>query len=214
VTNVVLDEPPDWAADFEPVELDNGVEILGARNSEAVWPRRAFTAEVALKVPGPFKGSRFEARLKGVQRDGDGKFDWPHPIADGGWVPQIWKPDQIVVDRTLVRPARVKEGVYDLWWRFEDMGKRKVARPVQKGRGDRDGFVKIGEILITTEGIPSGPAGVAWHGRLPEKTEPVVDEGIEVDHPGPPSWIWAVIAGAVLVLAAVIVIVRSRKKRS
>jgi len=213
VTNVVLDEPPDWAADFEPVKLDNGIVILGARNSEAVWPRRAFTAEVALEVPGPFKGSRWEARIKGIQRDGKGKFDWPHPIADGGWIPQIWKAGQIVVDLTLVRPARVEEGVYDLWWRFEDLGTKRHASPVDRSRGDKDGFVKIGEILITSDGIPSGPAGVAWHGNLPEKSEPVVDEGIEVDRPGPPPWIWAVVAGAVLVLAAIVVIVRSRRKR-
>lgn len=213
VSNVVLDRLPDWAADFDRVKLDNGIEIVGARNSQAVWPRRAFTAEIALEVPGPLKGSRYEARIRGVQRDGEGKFDWGHPIADGAWVPQIWRPGQIVVDRTLVRPARVEEGVYDLYWRFEDLGRRRSAKPVDRSRGDEDGFVKIGEILITSEDIPSGPAGVAWHGNLPQKTEPVVEEGIEVERPGPPPWLWAVIAGAVLALALVVYTVRSRRRR-
>jgi poly-gamma-glutamate capsule biosynthesis protein CapA/YwtB (metallophosphatase superfamily) len=212
-TNVVFDEPPEWTAGFDPVELEGGVVVLGARNSEAAWPTRGFSAEIALKVPGPFSGGRWEGTVLGEQRDGDGRFVYNHPIADGGWVPEIWEAGQIVVDHTLVRPTEAPEGIYDLYWRFENRMRRKVAKPVDRGKGRADGFVRIGEFVVTTEGIPSGAAGVAWHGRLPEKGEPVVSDGIDVD-PRLPRWVIGLaVGGAFVLVLAVVLVIRSRRKR-
>ncbi len=211
-TNVVFDTPPGWTEGFDSIPLDNGVTIIGARNPEAVWPRRAFTAEIALKVPGPLEKARWEASIRGVQRDGEETFVWRHPIADGGWLPYIWEPGQIVVDRTLVRPKTVPEGTYDLYWRFENLSKRTHAAPVNKAQGDSEGFVHIGEILITRENIPSGPAGVSWDGMLPPKGE--VHPQME---PGVPLWPFFAGGGAVLLIIIVVVVLvlkkRAKKKK-
>jgi poly-gamma-glutamate capsule biosynthesis protein CapA/YwtB (metallophosphatase superfamily) len=212
-SNVVFDEPPEWTAGFDPVELEGGVVVLGARHSEAAWPTRGFSAEIALKVPGPFTGGRWEGTVMGEQRDGEGRFVYPHPIADGGWVPEIWKAGQIVVDHTLVRPTEVDEGIYDLYWRFENRMRRKVAKPVDPSKGRPDGFVKIGEFTVTTEGIPSGAAGVAWHGLLPKEAEPVVNDGIEVESPLPRWVIGLAVGGAFVLVLAVVLVIRSRRKR-
>ena len=208
-TNVVFDAPPEWTKGFDAIPLNNGVTIIGARNSEAVWPRRAFTAEIALKVPGPLKKDHWEASIKGVQRGGEETFVWRHPIADGGWLPYIWESGQIVVDRTLVRPKTVGEGTYDLYWRFENLSKRTHAAPINKTQGDTEGFVRIGEILITKENIPSGPAGVSWDGKLPPKGE--VHPQME---PGVPLWPFLAGGGTVLLIIIIVVVVIVRKKRA
>lgn len=167
-TNVVYDQPPNWTKGFVAVELNNGIKIIGARNAEAVYPRRAFFADVALKVPKGITNGRWEANIKGVQRDGDGQFFWRHPIADGAWIPHLWRKGEIVVDHTLVRPPKVEKGTWDLFWRFEQVKSGEIAHPKNPADGDTDGFVRIGRIKITRNGIPEGPAGVAWSGILPK----------------------------------------------
>ncbi len=208
-TNVVFDTPPKWTEGFDPIPLDNGVTIIGVRSSEAVRSRRAFTSEVALKVPGPFKNARWEATIKGVQRSGNETFVWRHPIADGGWLPYIWEPGQIVVDRTLVRAKTVPKGTYDLYWRFENLSRRTHAAPVNKAQGDSDGFVHIGEILITNKNIPSGPAGVSWDGKLPPKGEvhPQMESSV-------PLWPFFAGGGVLLLIIISVVVVIVRKKRA
>ena len=165
-TNVVFDLRPDWTSGFKPVLLQRHVVVLGARHSEAVRPERGFTAEVALLVPGPLKDGIWAASIKGMNRETGESFIWQHPIADGGWMPPLWKSGQIVVDRTFVRPPSLAEGNYDLFFRLEDISRQVSLRPKDPASGDPEGYVRIGEIMIKTEGIPDGPSGVAWDGRL------------------------------------------------
>jgi poly-gamma-glutamate capsule biosynthesis protein CapA/YwtB (metallophosphatase superfamily) len=214
--DVVLDAPPEWAADFADVNLDNGVVVLGARSSDAVRPKLAFMAEVALAVPGPLDGGGWIAVLKGSVRGGEESFTWSHPIADGGWVPAVWEKGQIVVDRTLVRAALKEEGVYDLYWRLENHTTRKKARPIDARQGDGDGFVRIGEIEVKKKGIPDGPAGVAWDGWLPKSKEfdrEKFEEAMEESAVLPPEAIAGIAGGAVLVLAVGAFLVVRRRRR-
>lgn len=177
-SDVVLDIAPAWARGFDPVELDNEVRILGARSSDAVRPGNGFKAEIALLAPGSLKGARWEASIKGLRRGGGGRFTWRHPIADGAWVPEIWKKGEIIIDRTLVRYKSVREGLYDLFYRMENLSNRTVARPQDRSRGDDDNFVLIGKIQMAMKGIPRGPAGVLWSGRLNRAGKPVAEDGI------------------------------------
>ncbi len=167
-TNVVFDEAPEWTAGFDPIELTHGVTVTGAKTAEAVRPRCAFIAEVALRVSGPLDG-RWVAAIKGVGRTGKDTFVWDHPVADGGWLANLWQKDQIVVDRTLVRPPRMPEGLYELYWRLVNRDDGSVLRALDTESTDEDGYVRIGEILITTEGIPDGPAGLSWNGVLSDR---------------------------------------------
>ncbi|MCK9461930.1 MAG: CapA family protein [Proteobacteria bacterium] len=216
-TDVVLASEPGWAAKFADVELDNGVVILGGRSSDAVRPRNAFVAEIALEVSGTPEGGRWEATIKAVQRGGDGRFVWSHPIADGTWITALWEKGQIVVDRTLVRSTGKVEGVYDLSWRMENLKTRKFARPVDAAKGDDDGFVRIGEIELKRKGIPDGPAGVAWDGWLPKSEEfdpERFEEALEADAALSPLAIAGIAASAVLALAiGIFLVVRVRRRR-
>lgn len=221
-SNVVHDKPPPWTAGFKPVALENGVTILGENTVDAVWPRRAFVAEVSLKVPGPLKDKPWRATLKGVAREGKGRFVVSHPLADGAWTPYIWEPGEIGSDRTVVRPPRMPEGVYDLYWRMEHLEQRQVVKPVHPADGDRDGYVRVGEILITSKGIPSGPAGIAWDGRLPPDKRELASKGtgapgVEALPDGEGMRLWPAalaILAILLVAAALALIVRARRRRS
>ncbi|MDJ0764737.1 MAG: CapA family protein [Myxococcota bacterium] len=195
-TNVVRNEPPEWTSTFQPVALERGITVLGARNARAVWPRRAFVAEVALRVPGPMNDGRWEASIKGVKRGGDESFVWRHPIADATWLPHKWKKDQIVIDSTLVRPPRLSEGIYDLFYRFENLSKKTVLQPIN-ATADADGYIPIGKIRITRKGIPSGPAGVAWHGQISPSLEPVVERSAVSDDGVPRRFIVLLVLGIV-----------------
>lgn len=177
-TDIVLGTPPKWTKGKTPVELKNGIRVLGARTPGKVWPNYAFAAEIALEVPDEITIGSWLGFLKGVSRDGKREFLWAHPIADSGWDPSLWRKGQIVIDRTLARPRTVwvrprgkklTEGVYDLYWGFgplehrdaeEDLVLVKNPRPKDK----RD-YVHIGTIHMTKENVPEGAAGVAW-GRL------------------------------------------------
>ena len=169
-TNVVFDEPPVWTRSFEPVTLERGVQVIGAHTPQAVRPRTAFTADVALAVSGPL-GGPWIASTKGARRGSADQFTWQHPFADGGWLPHLWEKNQIVVDRTLVRPPRLPEGVYDLYWRLENQADKSVLHVLKSGGSDTDGYVHIGEITVTTNSIPKGPAGLSWDGRLPQRPQ-------------------------------------------
>lgn len=165
-TNVVLNEPPAWCSNFQPVALQRNVMILGARIAEAARPGSAFTAEVALAAPGPLKDGVWAASIKGVNRKTGEFFIWRHPVADGGWLPPLWKKGQIVLDRTLVRPPELSEGHYELLFRMEEVQSQKVLLPKDPASGDAEGYVPVGHILIREKGVPEGPVGVAWDGRL------------------------------------------------
>ena len=162
---IVLDAPPDWC-EGEPVDAGNGVRILCARTSQAVRPKRAFVADVVLEVSGPLTG-RWEGVIRGRRRDGTEGFMWMHPIADGAWIPDKWEARQIVVDRTLVRPDKVPPGTYDLTWALVDVdnhGMEARRRSATLDPSERP----IGSIQVRRRGIPSGAAGVAWDGLLPD----------------------------------------------
>ena len=182
--DVVLDSPPEWCTG-EPVDAGHGVRILCARSSEAARVRRAFVSEVVLQVDGPLHGE-WEAVLRGRQRDGTEAFAWLHPVADGAWIPEHWEPGQIVVDRTLVRPGKVAQGTYDLTWSLVDEAAdrseaHRLAGPL--GESER----AVGEIRILRRGVPEGPAGVSWDGRLPDYLadggEPPRDTGNDEPEP-------------------------------
>ncbi len=216
-SSVVYDGPPVWTAGFKPVALENGVTIIGENTVDAVWPRRAFMAEVALKVPGPVKDKPWRGSLKGVARVGGGQFVWSHPIADGAWTPYIWKAGEIGGDRTVVRPPRMPEGIYDLYWRMEHPAKRLVVKPVNSADGDKEGYVRVGEILITSKGIPSGPAGIAWDGRTSGEVPAKEAPGEAAPQAGEVTRLWpaAVSLLAIGMVAAVLTLtVRARRRRS
>jgi poly-gamma-glutamate capsule biosynthesis protein CapA/YwtB (metallophosphatase superfamily) len=212
---IALATPPEWAAGFADVRLDDGVVVLGGRSADAVRPKLAFMAEVALRVPGRLQGN-WIASIKGKARDGEGSFVWSHPIADGAWVPAVWEKGQVVVDRTLVRSALAEEGVYDLYWRLEAVGSKAHSRPVDAKQGDEDGFVRIGEIEVKKKGIPDGPAGVAWDGWLPKSKEfdaKKFQQALDADEVLSPLVIAGIAGGAALLLAAVIfIVVRVRRR--
>jgi poly-gamma-glutamate capsule biosynthesis protein CapA/YwtB (metallophosphatase superfamily) len=167
-TDVVLEEPPAWTRGFDPVKLERGVEVIDARTPDAVWPRTAFTADVAMVVSGPLDG-RWIPSIKGVGPAGAEQFIWEHPFADGGWLPDLWEKGQIVVDRTLVRPPRLPEATYDLYWRLQNRTDNSILRALESHAAGAYGYVHVGRIIVTTKGIPRGPAGLSWDGRLPQK---------------------------------------------
>ena len=176
-TDIVLDAPPKWTKGMTPVELKNGIRVLGARTPGKVRPNSAFAAEIVLQVPDEITIGSWLGFLKAVSRDGKRAFVWAHPIADGGWDPSLWKPGQIVVDRTLARPLgmwirprkkKLTEGVYDLYWGFGPLEHRDSEQdlvPVKNRRPeDKANYIHIGTIRMTDD-APEGAAGVAW-GRL------------------------------------------------
>ncbi len=216
-SNVVVSKAPEWTKGFEPIELDNGVTVLGYRNVEAVRRGKAFRSEVALKAPGKLP-RRWETQVVGVQRNGDAGFTWRHPIADGAAIPEIWEEGDIVIDKTLARPQKKPAGVYDLYWVMENLANKDRAKPVTPIAGaptkkSLEGAIPMGEIHILDKGIPKTPAGVAWDGKLPEKVTKKPDGSVEIEDN---TWIY-ITAGAtglvVLIVIVVVVIVR-RKRRN
>ena len=180
-TNIVLDSPPTWTEGITPVELQNGIRVLGARTPGKVWPNCAFAAEIALEVPDKITIGAWLGFLRGVSEDGKRAFVWAHPIADSGWDPSLWEKSQIVIDRTLARPRtawvrpqgkKLTEGVYDLYWGFGPLEYRDSEEnlvPIKDPRPeDKPGYIHIGKIHMTKDGVPKGPAGVAW-GSLVEE---------------------------------------------
>jgi poly-gamma-glutamate capsule biosynthesis protein CapA/YwtB (metallophosphatase superfamily) len=163
-SNVVLAAAPAWVGAQSPLRLTHGVEFLGAHTPEIVRNGSGFTAAVALRVSGPLSPG-WHGMIKGVRRGGGDEFRWPHPVADGNWPPADWRPAEIGLDLTLVRPPRIKGGTYDLYWRLEHAGTGEAVRPAAASDGAPDGFVPIGEIWVGSLGVPRGAAGVAWSGQ-------------------------------------------------
>jgi hypothetical protein len=179
-TSIVLDAPPKWTKGMVPVELENGIRVLGARVPSQVRPNYAFAAEIALQVPDEITIGSWLGFLKAVSRKDKRTFLWAHPIADGGWDPSLWREGQIVVDRTLARPrgvwiyprhAKLTEGMYDLYWGFGPLEHRDAEQdlvPVKNPRPrDKVDYVHIGTIYMTKR-APDGPAGITW-GRFTEE---------------------------------------------
>jgi poly-gamma-glutamate capsule biosynthesis protein CapA/YwtB (metallophosphatase superfamily) len=178
-TDVVLERLPSWAAGFEPRELSHGITVLGARNAQAARPRAAFTAEVLVRVGGPLEGN-WRAMIAGVRRGGDRSFVDYHPFAGGAWPVPRWEAGQLLVDRTLVRPPRMPAGIYDLFWGMERVGTDERTGPLQTRARHHRQMVPFGVYQVLKHGIPSTPAGMAWHGRLPRGYAPLVPLGAMV----------------------------------
>ena len=181
-SSVVRDAPPQWTWTSRPIRLERGVTVLGARAPEAVRPRRGFLVEVALQVAGPLTDGRWVGVVAGERRGGGGRFRWRHPLADGAWIPDTWRPGQIGIDQTLVRPPKVKPGTYDLFWTLGTFDGRAVARPLDPADGDRRGRIPIGALQVLTKGIPNTPAGVAWDGKVPAELRTKL--GLDAPDPG------------------------------
>jgi len=207
---IVPAEPPEWTERFEPIEIERLGTVLGWRNSEAAQPARAFIHEVALKVSGPLKG-RWFSRLEARQRDGKGAFHLWYPFADGAWVPDLWEPGQLVIDRTLARPGAVPPGVYDLFWGLQNRKNERIPDRKQYPKTPEN-LLPVGTIHILERGIPGGPAGVSWDGRLP----PELRRKLIKDEPAPPGsaagWIVPFAAFGLFLLIGVVTLVRSRRK--
>jgi poly-gamma-glutamate capsule biosynthesis protein CapA/YwtB (metallophosphatase superfamily) len=163
-SNVVYAVPPAWTETQPPVRLEHGIEFLGARVPRVVRTGSGFTAAIALRVEGPLEPG-WQAMIRGVRRDGRDEFDWPHPVADGNWLPELWQAGETGLDLTLVRPPRLKGGMYDLYWRLEHTASNVVARPVEATDGTPDGDVPIGEIWVGSLGVERGPSGISWSGE-------------------------------------------------
>jgi hypothetical protein len=169
-SEAILESRPEWAKGYEPIELEGGIEVLGARNSEAARPRSAFRADVVIRVGGPLKGS-WRAITLGKRRDGDEYFLHRHPFADGAWPVTLWKEGQLLVDRTLVRPEPVPPGVYDLYWGMENISTRERIKPTDPRIRVHEGLVPVGMIQVLEKEVPWGPAGLSWNGMLPPGIE-------------------------------------------
>lgn len=211
--DLVRETLPAWCDErFEPVvlepeSLERRITVHCWRHAEAVRPRRAFVAEVVLEVSGPLEG-RWEGIVAGRKRDGKDTFSWLHPVADGAWDPHLWEPGQIVVDRTLVRPRRVPTGTYDLSYRFVNVleGRKPLRRLTPSADGSATD-VPMGSIEIRSKGIPKGPAGITWDGRLPDKKgEPAAKTER--------SWLPLAVLGALLLLGIGLAVHRFRRPRA
>lgn len=163
--NVVFDAAPAWVVARAPVRLAQDIEFLGAKVPQVVRIGSGFTAEVALRIGGPLEPG-WQGMIKGVRRNGKDGFSWPHPIADGNWLPERWQKGETGLDLTLVRPPELKGGTYDLYWRLEHPATDTVAGPIDAMAGMSDGFVPIGEIWVGSLGVPRDPSGVSWDGQL------------------------------------------------
>jgi poly-gamma-glutamate capsule biosynthesis protein CapA/YwtB (metallophosphatase superfamily) len=137
-TNVVFDKPPYPGKDFNPVKMPTTVK-----------PRHGFKAEVLLKVSKPLKG-HWTGCIKARKSDNTDGFIWRYPFSDGAWLPCLWEEGQIVIDRTLVRPPLVTEGVYELYWRLENSKDQTYLKPIDKEHQYDEGFIPIGKTLVTS----------------------------------------------------------------
>lgn len=149
-TNVVFDEPPYPGKGFNPVKIESGITMIDAKLPSAVKPRHGFKAEVILKVSKPLKGP-WKGCIKARKSDNTDGFIWRYPFSDGGWLPCLWEEGQIVIDRTLVRPPLVTEGVYELYWRLENSEAQTYLKPIDKEYQNDEGLIPIGKILVTSK---------------------------------------------------------------
>ncbi|NOZ86423.1 MAG: CapA family protein [Deltaproteobacteria bacterium] len=165
--DVVPRSPLPWIKGKTPVDIGHGITVLGWTGSEAARPGRAFVHQVAIKVSMPIGGGWF-SRLEGKQRNGKGAFHLWYPFADGAYLPNLWKPGQVVVDRTLARPPVLPPGLYDLYWGLQGSGSARI--PDRRMYPSTPGnLLPVGSMRIMARGIPKGPAGVSWNGKLPER---------------------------------------------
>ncbi len=148
-TNVVSDKSPYPDKHFKAVKMDSGITIIATRLPLTAKLRHGFKAEVVLKVSQPLKG-HWRGCIKARKLDDTDGFIWRYPFSDGAWLPCLWEEGQIVIDKTLVRPPLVTEGVYELYWRLENSEDQTYLRPVDEGDQHKEGFVRIGKILVTT----------------------------------------------------------------
>ena len=146
-TNVVLDKPSYPETNFNPINIDYGITIVGTRLPNIVKPRHGFKSEVVLKVSKPLKGP-WRGCIKARKSDDTDGFVWRYPFSDGGWLPCLWKEGQTVIDRTLVRPPLVSEGEYELYWRLENSKDQTYLKPIDKEYQNDEGFVPIGKMLV------------------------------------------------------------------
>ena len=137
--------------------VDNSeVVLMGSQIPGQVRPGRAFIVEILLRVAGPLMG-RWEGRISAYSQNKQRIFRWTHPISDGDVCPRSWKPGQLIVDNTCVRPPReCSAGLYELYFELVDKGSRRTICPLSNRR-KYDNAVFIGQILAT----PSAAGGVA-----------------------------------------------------
>ncbi len=159
---IVLDRPPEWCASDPSEVIEPGVRVLCARTAEAVRVRAGFVTDVVVEVVSPPPEGRWEAEVRGTRRGGKERFSWVHPFADGAWIPEKWEVGQILVERSLARPPKLEPGTWDLTWRMVNFAAR--GKPVSTE-------IPIGTIEVLKSGVPKGPAGASWDGKLPGVAE-------------------------------------------
>jgi hypothetical protein len=73
-----------------------------------------------------------------------------------------WKPGQLIIDRTLVRPpVDLKPGVYELRWELFDRDSQERRSLLSAAVGVEDTEIRVGSIEVT-DSAPRGVAGLAW----------------------------------------------------
>lgn len=164
--------PPVEGAWATPLRLHGAFEVLGAHFASPVRPGRGFVCEVYFRAAAPAAGSRVEARIVGLDMDGDEVFAYTHPVSEGIHPPPRWRYDEVTCDRVVVRPVKVlPEGRYRLCWSLVDLERGGEAWPAEAAneRNDErvvDGRIYIGDLTVSNA-APNGVAGVASPLRLP-----------------------------------------------
>jgi UDP-N-acetylmuramyl pentapeptide synthase/poly-gamma-glutamate capsule biosynthesis protein CapA/YwtB (metallophosphatase superfamily) len=185
-TNAIADTPPPVLLDsaygqrshlvYDTMPVDCGwtstvavnaeLEILGARFASPVRPNHGFVCEVWFRASAPPMSSRVEARLVGLDADGEVAFAYTHPVAEGIHPTARWNRTEVICDRVLVRPGKVvPDGRYALHWQLIDQEKRAAMQVTGAHERLKDGRIFIGHVDVSV-GAPKGVAGIAPALRL------------------------------------------------
>ena len=159
--NVVLNELPVWAKGYKPIELKQGIKIVGARNAKNVHVRSGFKMEVLLDVSHPLKG-QWEVVTTGTNTETGEEFLYDHPLANGATDPKYFEEGKYFLDVTSVRGAKkVSPGTYKLFWHLRNRSTYDVIFPV-----DKEEPALVGTINILQGGISNLASGIDWSGEL------------------------------------------------
>ena len=162
----VVEERPEFAQGFEPIDLDGGLRIIGASTPEVVHVRSGFRAEVAIEVTRSLGRGPWEAEILAVHDNGRDRFVYRHPVSNGGTVPSRWRPGQIVIDRTCVRRRSSRPtGRYDLFWTLRNRRSRRTLEVYPDSDPQHLDLARIGSIEVRDD-VNRRASGIDWEGDL------------------------------------------------
>ncbi len=134
---VVLEAPPPDLSGPK-VQLDRGIEVLGAKVDPVTYERHEVFITTWLKVPGPLEKDL--TVFVHVNKPG---FQAPYDHVPGDWMypADRWEPGEIVEDRVLFQlPLHMKPGKYDV---HVGLYRRSTGERVKILSGPNDGTGRI-----------------------------------------------------------------------